>query len=774
MCRVRNVSRNLATAIAVPMFVVNVLFCLFTALVGCLFCADLVISLMYQFAMPTSAATAISSLVLLTVLSKWIIIFIAALADWRRWPANYYKFHKLLTRMLRRGAASSCRMKNRLSRSRGIDAHLTPNAVPNDDSRIDDDGTVFGAIQAGPNRRPPAEMGWDDARELLRYVACALIWITSMLVSIKNAFTGTWIFVICTFVFVIANTLFDVRRLKRRPPGSSAGIFILYRKENLRITIFSLAIALVPLSAVVARFDSSQISGGGHAAVGVAYAFTILFILGLVAIYFKEPFGFLAWHELDFTSLPPRLMALVDLVLLIIPMIVLFVTTGTEAGVTVIVITVFVGVCHGVYVMTKQTVRLHSPDVGNEADSDDGDVNGGGNISLGNDMAEGTAALRRQEGNYGGADDADVAQAIQYESQGDVSGARRLARENSEYYSDKAQALLREGKEPFDSRQALRRLAYSTFIFFAVFVAFTSLIDTEGVSYAQTCPGKFPGNKSQEQGRYALCDLVYPPSRLNTVDFAALTAVSYMDYQDKVDALKLFFPHTTAIVDDELSQYSRGNNRAFVGVNFTVFRFVDENVTVMAVRGSFTSIDWLQDLYIMSDTLAIMFGKAVLPLPLSDSVAASLVAIGGTFKFGMNQYTNRVEEAIDVIRSTYPHDALFVTGHSLGGFTANVIAARTSTRSVTMSPIGTGYTYKRYGFDRAAADKFVLSLIPEGDLVPKIDEQLGLLQFFVPPESCTFSNSFCHGIASTFAAFVRNCGDPLGRGVVTTRGTTCG
>jgi pimeloyl-ACP methyl ester carboxylesterase len=292
------------------------------------------------------------------------------------------------------------------------------------------------------------------------------------------------------------------------------------------------------------------------------------------------------------------------------------------------------------------------------------------------------------------------------------------------------------------------------------------------VSYPQICPGGAEGRHVAE-GRFALCGIDFAPSSLTTVDFTVLTAVSYMEYGEKEAALQLFFPNRTVVIDDSASAQALGMNKAFIGVNFTIIRLPDEQVTVVAVRGSFTSIDWLQDLYVMSDTLAIQVGKTVLPLPLSDGVAASLVALGGSFKFGMKSYTKRVEDAISAIRRSRPDDSVFITGHSLGGFTANVVAAKTRTRSVTMSPIGTGFTYKRYDFTKEAADEFQLSIIPEGDLVPKIDEQLGLQQYFVNPEGCTPANAFCHALASTLRVITANCGDKLGRRVVSTRQDHC-
>ena len=86
---------------------------------------------------------------------------------------------------------------------------------------------------------------------------------------------------------------------------------------------------------------------------------------------------------------------------------------------------------------------------------------------------------------------------------------------------------------------------------------------------------------------------------------------------------------------------------------------------------------------------------------------------------------------------------------------------------------GTGFTYKRYDFTKEAADEFQLSIIPEGDLVPKIDEQLGLQQYFVNPEGCTPANAFCHALASTLRVITANCGDKLGRRVVSTRQDHC-
>jgi putative lipase involved disintegration of autophagic bodies len=163
----------------------------------------------------------------------------------------------------------------------------------------------------------------------------------------------------------------------------------------------------------------------------------------------------------------------------------------------------------------------------------------------------------------------------------------------------------------------------------------------------------------------------------------------------------------------------------------------------------------------------LQLGTAMLPLPFSMALEATIVSLISSLKFGMSTYASSVLAAANRAQSRFPNDTIYIVGHSLGGFTANIVAAQGNFQGVAFSPMGTGMQYKRFGFPVRTADMTLLSIVPEHDLVPKVDVQLGMLQQIVSIAPCDFSNMFCHSMGLTMATLATNCGDPLGRTVGT-------
>ena len=77
--------------------------------------------------------------------------------------------------------------------------------------------------------------------------------------------------------------------------------------------------------------------------------------------------------------------------------------------------------------------------------------------------------------------------------------------------------------------------------------------------------------------------------------------------------------------------------------------------------------------------------------------------------------------------------------------------------------MGTGMQSGRFKFSWETANEVQTSVIPVGDIVPKVDLQLGQMQKIVSMEPCGPKNAMCHSMALTMRTLATNCGDPLGR-----------
>eukprot|EP00931_Biecheleriopsis_adriatica_P085755 TRINITY_DN60561_c0_g1_i1.p1 TRINITY_DN60561_c0_g1~~TRINITY_DN60561_c0_g1_i1.p1 ORF type:complete len:686 (+),score=56.82 TRINITY_DN60561_c0_g1_i1:77-2134(+) len=103
---------------------------------------------------------------------------------------------------------------------------------------------------------------------------------------------------------------------------------------------------------------------------------------------------------------------------------------------------------------------------------------------------------------------------------------------------------------------------------------------------------------------------------------------------------------------------------------------------------------------------------------------------------------------------------LLLTGHSLGGGMAQIIAGRLGSPAVVFSPVGVSFSSSFFGIDLQTVMKSVVAVVPVRDPVPSIDEQAGLLQ----PIDCTAESAMgCHGLRQTGCELITACGDRRGR-----------
>ena len=184
-------------------------------------------------------------------------------------------------------------------------------------------------------------------------------------------------------------------------------------------------------------------------------------------------------------------------------------------------------------------------------------------------------------------------------------------------------------------------------------------------------------------------------------------------------------------------------------------------------RGTWTKFDVMQDLgvYSMSSTMEFM-SLFLIPLDriLPTSIIIDLVDLLTHDDF---EVTMHLEALLDVQQwvASHPRDEgwnTVVLGHSLGGSYANLVGAIAQVPTFALSPPGLLQISKNAGVkDLELAKSFLPSLVPSGDPIAMVDEQVGT-RVDIP---CTVPIKYisggmgCHSMHRTLSTLAMACPD---------------
>merc|ERR1712007_338589 len=95
------------------------------------------------------------------------------------------------------------------------------------------------------------------------------------------------------------------------------------------------------------------------------------------------------------------------------------------------------------------------------------------------------------------------------------------------------------------------------------------------------------------------------------------------------------------------------------------------------------------------------------------------------------QWDDPVELAtkyVQSLRDKYPDDNYILTGHSMGGAIAGIVAARLDIQGVLFHPMGQLYSTVRYNFSSRTVMRRIVTVKVRGDPISMVDKQGGLIQ----------------------------------------------
>jgi len=159
-----------------------------------------------------------------------------------------------------------------------------------------------------------------------------------------------------------------------------------------------------------------------------------------------------------------------------------------------------------------------------------------------------------------------------------------------------------------------------------------------------------------------------------------------------------------------------------------------------------------------------------------DPVSAFVInALSHTLTiFGLEGSANYYKGVLEYVRSVSDDRQVVLTGHSLGGGLARIVAAIEHLPNVAFSPPGVAQSYYKFVYNEMSSSSELadaarllhhesIAVLPKNDPVPTVDTQVGLIQRIGCDVSAQAMQNSCHMLEGTISDLLRRCGDDRGR-----------
>jgi len=284
---------------------------------------------------------------------------------------------------------------------------------------------------------------------------------------------------------------------------------------------------------------------------------------------------------------------------------------------------------------------------------------------------------------------------------------------------------------------------------------------------------KMPADGSGLKTPYAFCGLSWPmggpddtvsdkcnDDHLSVVDFGQLAGLA--GFAENLTLAELAINQNLPGWEVMYSQmYNIEKN------HFNTFMHLRRGKTdVIAVRGTSSAIEALQDINLWMPVAFIQIAHSLGPSFYSTRNILRVLTDNS------RQYRSAVLENIVTYvtalkaknKNSNNGHTIYLTGHSLGGGLAAAVGTALDIPAITFSAPGlksTSAILRPRGTNGDLIRRSV-NVVPDRDIVPKVDEQTGTILTL----KCSLSNpGFCHKLSVTWCELWISCGDGAGRGI---------
>ncbi|CAK8992977.1 Kinase D-interacting substrate of 220 kDa [Durusdinium trenchii] len=230
--------------------------------------------------------------------------------------------------------------------------------------------------------------------------------------------------------------------------------------------------------------------------------------------------------------------------------------------------------------------------------------------------------------------------------------------------------------------------------------------------------------------------------------------------------------------DAQLSQLDRGNTDMAALALIAYEENCDEmdrllkaqqcGTRVFALKGTSSWRDVYADIKLFATIEVLQALSKIVPILSLLPVALVQGIVGYTGGGGAKLLRCERREGREGTRTT---DVQVLTGHSLGGCIAQIVAARQQLPALVFSSPGVLYSARRFQIVPESA-RHVVVVVPDGDVIATVDEHAGVVQRIAcfKKNGQAASTATCHRLRKTACEVWRACGDAWGRDF----STTCG